>query len=848
MLEDKKQRISRRTILPLIVVLILANIPPSLLPTATAAQEPEFPDGYVGTWEGTGTQTDADGNFDGEWTITLTLTGGPVGSVAGTVNYPGLGCSGELTYLGPDHPTHGQGILLSEDITVGEGPCVDGGTFLLSSGSNSSLYFYWESPDEQTTATGDLPQIGATASDETGSGHVMIWTMTCPETNSTETGISVTAQLINVDPGPTCYGVESPLTFTITDAAGNATSYTTAPPDSLEFDLPFGTYTITETSSGATETFELTAREDDPEYCLDYAGCALIIVGVPEGGQAQAEGDAEVHFTGTGCDLASIPNDLRHEAPGFDAVSEADGDCYNFVLSGFGYAWPLTALDVIQPDGDFAFDDPQGFLTYPDNGGSGDIPPEFGFVLFFANATSYPTGSWQLYVLDLDGNSVSYTFEYPGPDQQPAGEALLPIEFGGTWTGTVQQYADEARGAREDTYPVELTLTAGAVGPVVGTIDYPTLGCGGELVLVAVNIDSVELSENITYDDTSDGNSCAEDGGIILRFVDAESIEWTGFWPDGTPGGKATLTSNSTVANTGTEAVAATEDEQQLANYILHYYAYGDFVATLKRFGEPKGPLSQQFKDDYVAQLYTSPTATGTLRNAQVIQSLLGLNPDGTYNLESGVLLDVMLSTNIHFESYEWLMDASPELRGVIGPVVEFVTGLSPEGNISAVNLQVNVALALFPPKYLQGFLKPIGTVLERTGGGWVVKQGERAIAKLTGVTARSSAIAEVVSLANRYILSDDRYINHILRNHGPSSTVPGKSRFSSSFDIRAGIEQALRSPDALIKPNTGERSGYIFELTYSSSIGATAQGRPLNTLKVVIDETGNVVTAFPVR
>lgn len=729
MLEDKKQRISRRTILPLIVVLILANIPPSLLPTATAAQEPEFPDGYVGTWEGTGTQTDADGNFDGEWTITLTLTGGPVGSVAGTVNYPGLGCSGELTYLGPDHPTHGQGILLSEDITVGEGPCVDGGTFLLSSGSNSSLYFYWESPDEQTTATGDLPQIGATASDETGSGHVMIWTMTCPETNSTETGISVTAQLINVDPGPTCYGVESPLTFTITDAAGNATSYTTAPPDSLEFDLPFGTYTITETSSGATETFELTAREDDPEYCLDYAGCALIIVGVPEGGQAQAEGDAEVHFTGTGCDLASIPNDLRHEAPGFDAVSEADGDCYNFVLSGFGYAWPLTALDVIQPDGDFAFDDPQGFLTYPDSGGSGDIPPEFGFVLFFANATSYPTGSWQLYVLDLDGNSVSYTFEYPGPDQQPAGEALLPIEFGGTWTGTVQQYENTEQGALEETYPVELSLTSGAVGPLVGSIDYPTLGCGGELSWLDMTEDSITLGESIAYDDTSDGNACADGASMILRFVDDQTLAWEWFWPDGTLEAEATLA----------KAAPLSEDDVLFIAYVRDFYMFGDFAGTLRRHGPPleSGTRSRALYNAVVRQDYIDQQVQGgPLQRALAAESVLDVAEIDLTLVPPVlllVLLNALLTTEVHWESYEQVMTENPALRDTLGPVIEAATGLSPEGEISTGDIVLNAALGAIPWGKMAGtLLKPGGAVIDKVAGQWVIREGNQILARLS--------------------------------------------------------------------------------------------------------------------
>lgn len=45
---------------------------------------------------------------------------------------------------------------------------------------------------------------------------------------------------------------------------------------------------------------------------------------------------------------------------------------------------------------------------------------------------------------------------------------------------------------------------------------------------------------------------------------------------------------------------------------------------------------------------------------------------------------------------------------------------------------------------------------------------------------------------------------------------------------------------------NTAGRKGYIFEQTFDTPIGASSKGKPLYTLKVVIDENGNVITAFP--
>ena len=55
-----------------------------------------------------------------------------------------------------------------------------------------------------------------------------------------------------------------------------------------------------------------------------------------------------------------------------------------------------------------------------------------------------------------------------------------------------------------------------------------------------------------------------------------------------------------------------------------------------------------------------------------------------------------------------------------------------------------------------------------------------------------------------------------------------------------------MKNSNSIIKPNTDGRSGYIFEYTYSNSIGATSKGKPINTIKVVVDPIGNIITAFP--
>lgn len=101
---------------------------------------------------------------------------------------------------------------------------------------------------------------------------------------------------------------------------------------------------------------------------------------------------------------------------------------------------------------------------------------------------------------------------------------------------------------------------------------------------------------------------------------------------------------------------------------------------------------------------------------------------------------------------------------------------------------------------------------------------------------------------ADRYTLSNKTFFGHIMERHGPASTVPGKSRFVKDFDVRSGIDFVLKSADARIRANTEGRRGFIFEVTYRTKIGISPEKKPLKTLRVVIDEAGRVITAFPVK
>ncbi len=100
----------------------------------------------------------------------------------------------------------------------------------------------------------------------------------------------------------------------------------------------------------------------------------------------------------------------------------------------------------------------------------------------------------------------------PGP-MEPAGASLPERWVGTSWAGIGDQ--DEP----VMSWPVAIAFTNGRVGEVVGTVDYPTLGCGGEIVLVSVSGDewaSFEARERLTY-----GQDTCIDGGVAV-FTSAE--------------------------------------------------------------------------------------------------------------------------------------------------------------------------------------------------------------------------------------------------------------------------------------------------------------------------------------
>jgi hypothetical protein len=105
----------------------------------------------------------------------------------------------------------------------------------------------------------------------------------------------------------------------------------------------------------------------------------------------------------------------------------------------------------------------------------------------------------------------------------------IPSGYKGVWKGTVTQVNPNGQ------WLALIALVNGSVGSVVGTYASPTSNCGGELVLLSVNSDSIELLHDITY------GSCWDNGVDTLRLVTDDTLEFHWRSPDHTSTASGTL-------------------------------------------------------------------------------------------------------------------------------------------------------------------------------------------------------------------------------------------------------------------------------------------------------------------
>ncbi len=85
---------------------------------------------------------------------------------------------------------------------------------------------------------------------------------------------------------------------------------------------------------------------------------------------------------------------------------------------------------------------------------------------------------------------------------------------------------------------------------------------------------------------------------------------------------------------------------------------------------------------------------------------------------------------------------------------------------------------------------------------------------------------------------------------HGPLSTKPGKSKFNASTNIQDIITDTART--GTISPNLKYGKprldgSFRVEKRYPTPVGLNQAGQPVHSIRVVIDDAGAIITAFPI-
>ena len=159
-----------------------------------------------------------------------------------------------------------------------------------------------------------------------------------------------------------------------------------------------------------------------------------------------------------------------------------NGDLLSHLIRPDGTEYPETPFKA----------DPQGLMTHEIT----IVPNTFGTYELLVEDLATRTHASQRFLMVPHGFAPAVKTQAD----------RLPAEYAGVWQGTVAvpaagANANAPRGGTGSPAAGQtvVSLSGGRVGAVVGTVTYPAQLCGGEVWLVSVTKERVQLGEVITY-------------------------------------------------------------------------------------------------------------------------------------------------------------------------------------------------------------------------------------------------------------------------------------------------------------------------------------------------------------
>lgn len=170
--------------------------------------------------------------------------------------------------------------------------------------------------------------------------------------------------------------------------------------------------------------------------------------------------------------------------------------------------------------------------------------------------------------------------------------------------------------------------------------------------------------------------------------------------------------------------------------------------------------------------------------------------------------LAALLNSTVHWAAYEDVMTDHPELRGTAGPVVEFATGLSPDGEIAARDIVIIVALLAVPAGKLGSILGKGGKQAVRVGPDVLILVDNVVVAKIEGGSGRVvGAVEGSIDDLGRVVVRNAPGLRQVLLTNVPiqaqqvvmnqlKALKSGGARESGPYFANAGMHLPNQPPD----------------------------------------------------
>lgn len=100
-------------------------------------------------------------------------------------------------------------------------------------------------------------------------------------------------------------------------------------------------------------------------------------------------------------------------------------------------------------------------------------------------------------------------------------EKEYSFDKSGVWKGIARQYSNNS------SWPVQIDIKSGK-----NSIDYPSLKCGGDLILIKTTSNQIEFREKITYGKSK----CVDNGIAVLRFSSNYTADFVWYYENGEQG------------------------------------------------------------------------------------------------------------------------------------------------------------------------------------------------------------------------------------------------------------------------------------------------------------------------